>query len=137
MGAWDATVFGNDEAADFANAIDDLGDREPIITLLRTTMVEVLGNLEYLDAFAGSEALAAAALVASWDQPDLLEAGAYGPESWPPSGGPAPADLRTLAGRAIDRLLNPDDNELYDLWADAGDWDAFSADIGRYRSALH
>ena len=136
MGAWDATVFGNDEAADFANAIDDLGDRDPIIALLRSTLTAGLGNLEYLDAFAGSEALAAAALVASWDQPDLLGDGAYGPESWPPSGGPAPADLRALAGQAIDRLLKPDENELYDLWADSGEWDAFSADIGRYRRAL-
>jgi hypothetical protein len=48
-----------------------------------------------------------------------------------------PDVLRARAGQALDRVLRPgDDNELFLLWDEAGEWDQVVTDIRRYRAEL-
>ena len=138
MGAWDESVFGNDDAADFSGDVTELTIYREVVDRLNHALDVVVGAEGYLDCPDASIGVAAAALVAAWDRPELLPGTPYEPEHWPPFDLPLPADLRTKAAAAIDRALTPDAefNEFYDLWAEANAWDAVVADIQRYRSAL-
>jgi hypothetical protein len=137
MGAWGTAVFDNDDAADFANEIEDAGSFAEIKGLLDRALTTVLGNGEFLDSPDAGMGVAAAALIASWDNPDLLGERAYSLEEWPRFAGALPDALKIKAGQALDRVLRPgDDNELYLLWDEAGEWDQVVADIGRYRAVL-
>ena len=137
MGAWGTAVFDNDDAADFANEIEDAGSFAEMQELLDRALATVLGSVEFLDCPDASMGVAAAALIASWDTPDLLGERAYSPEEWPRFDGTLPDALKMKAGQALDRVLRPgDDNELYLLWDEAGEWDEVVADIQRYRAAL-
>jgi hypothetical protein len=138
MGAWDVTVFGNDDAADFSGEVSELTTYAEVLDRLTSALDTVTGNAGYLDCPDASIGVAAAALVAAWDRPELLPGTPYEPEHWPPFDQPSPADLRTKASAAIDRALTPDAefNEFYDLWVEANVWDAVVADIQRYRNTL-
>lgn len=138
MGAWDESVFGNDDAADFSGDIRELTSYQDVIDRLGSALDDVIGNEGYLDCPDASVGVAAAALVAAWDHPELLPKTPYEPERWPPFDQPLPADLRTRAAQAIDRALIPDGetNEFFDLWDEANLWDAVVADIQRYRCVL-
>jgi hypothetical protein len=136
MGAWDATVFGNDDAADLSGEIADLRSTNQIVGALRDALTTVTSGDDYIDAGDASVALAAAALVAAWHQPSVLPDSAYTPTPWPPESTPAPAELKPLALQVIDRLLIETDNELFELWDEAGLWNDFTADIERYRQIL-
>ena len=136
MGAWDATVFGNDEAADFSGLIGDLHDRNEIVSALVEALNKAVLANGYLESWDASEALAAAALVAGWNNPVLLTDNSYAPDAWPPAGATAPAELRVLAEQAIARVLDPAENELYEQWTEAGEWELLTADIDRYRKVL-
>ena len=136
MGAWDETVFGNDDAADFSGDISDLTSFTDVVDRLGSALDDVLGNDGYLDNYEASVGVAAAALIGAWDQPDLLPSTPYVPDAWPPFRQPLPGELRQKAVLAIARVVQPDENELFDLWDEAGLWDAVVADIQRYRTAL-
>jgi hypothetical protein len=138
MGAWDESVFGNDDAADFSGNVSELTTYREVVDRLNHALDVVVGNDGYLDCPDASIGVAAAALVAAWDRPELLPQTPYEPERWPLFDQSLPADLRTKAAQAIDRALTPDAevNEFYDLWDEANLWDAVVADIQRYRSAL-
>jgi hypothetical protein len=138
MGAWDETVFGNDDAADFSGDISDLTSYEDVVGRLGFALDDVLGNDGYLDNYEASVGVAAAALIAAWDRPELLPKTPYEPETWPAFGQPLPAELRAKAAQVFERVLtpDPDTNEFYDLWDEANLWDAVVADIQRYRNAL-
>ena len=137
MGAWGTAVFDNDDAADFANEIEDAGTFAEMRELLDRALTTVISSDEFLDNGDAGIAAAAAALVAAWDKPELLGAGAYGPEVWPKYDESLPQELKTKAGQALDRVLRPgEDNELFLLWDEAGEWEAVVADICRYRAAL-
>ncbi|GGQ00233.1 hypothetical protein GCM10010187_14990 [Actinomadura coerulea] len=49
---------------------------------------------------------------------------------------PCPEDLRSLAARTFDRLLNPAENEWYGLWALSNGIDQVAAEFEPYRQAL-
>ena len=138
MGAWDETVFGNDSAADVAGEISELTTYAEVVDCLQASLDAILTNIEYLDSHDVSTAVAAAALVAAWDRPELLPKTSYVPASWPPFSQPLPADLRAKAAQAIDRALMPDRevNEFFYLWDEANAWEAVVADIQRFRTAL-
>jgi uncharacterized protein DUF4259 len=137
MGAWGTAAFDNDDAADFANEIEDAGSLAEVQELLDRALTTVLGSVDFLDSPDAGMGVAAAALVAAWDNPDLLCERAYSLEEWPRFDGTLPDVLRARAGQALDRVLRPgDDNELFLLWDEAGEWDQVVTDIRRYRAEL-
>ncbi len=99
MGTWDTGPFDNDTAADFTNALDDAkpGEREALIRGVLTRTVDATGQLT-----EGEEAVAAAALIAAQcPGGDPIDT-PYGPEEPMPA---FPDDLRTLADRALARII--------------------------------
>jgi hypothetical protein len=137
MGAWGTAVFDNDDAADFANEIEDAGSFAELQELLERALAAVLGSVDFLDSSDASVGAAAAALVAAWDNPDLLGERAYSLEEWPRFDGTLPDALKARAGQALDRVLRPGEaNELFLLWDEAGEWDKVVTGIRRYRAAL-
>ncbi|MER5410165.1 DUF4259 domain-containing protein [Streptomyces sp. NPDC002769] len=92
MGTWDIGPFGDDSAADFANALDDAGP-EACEALIRGVLVRTVGATGYLREAV--EVVAAAALIAAQcpgGQPVVDTP--YGPET------PMPCSLPTF-GRSL------------------------------------
>jgi hypothetical protein len=136
MGAWDESVFGNDDAADFAGEISDAKSFAEVVELLDRAFDDLLDSDGYLDNAMVNSAVVAGALVAAWDNPELLPGTAYEPAGWRPFDQPLPTEVRVKAGRAIDQALTADDNEFVELWTETELWDKVVADVQRYRSAL-
>lgn len=114
MGTWDAGPFDNDDAADFANDLDDAPEHERV-TLIRTILATAVENDTYLDYDDGAPAVAAAALVACrLPGGEQFVPNGYGPEAPIPD---LPADLVPLAISAVDRILAAD-SELASLWSE-------------------
>ncbi|HWD81325.1 MAG TPA: DUF4259 domain-containing protein [Kribbella sp.] len=131
MGAWDASVFGNDDAADWVGDLADGGTTEQVEDLLRE--VAGLPADEYLEGGQGAEALAAAELVAA-ALGRGLPANAYSEAgmAWVAQH-PEVAKLRDVAKAAVERV-RAGESELVELWqdADAADyevWQAAAADL--------
>ncbi|WP_116100817.1 DUF4259 domain-containing protein [Amycolatopsis thermalba] len=130
MGTGGIGHFDNDEAADFANELDDLpaGER---VALIRTTLETAADDSGYLEAPEGMLAVAAAALVASQVPDGDPVDDSYGPEEPLPA---LPAGLRPLAVRAIDRVLG-EKSELDEL-REEPDRPSWLAEIDRLRTVL-
>ena len=118
MGTWDPSPFGNDSAADFADALDDAaspGEREELVRAVLTRTVKAT---EYPEE--AQEAVAAAALIAAQCSGGEPTDTAYGPRQPLPA---FPQDLRETAAAALDRVLA--DEWWSCAWvapADAGQW---------------
>src|SRR3979490_726956 len=114
MGAWGTGPFDNDEAADFAGGLDDLGGAARA-DAVREALTRAAEQAEFLDADDAAVAVAAAALVAAQcpggDEVDSV----HGPRESLPQ---LPDDVRSLAAVALDRVL-ADDSELKELWEEA------------------
>jgi hypothetical protein len=131
MGAWDATVFGNDDAADWVGDLADGGTTGQVEELLRE--VAELSTDDYLEGGLGAEVLAAAELVAAALGRGLpvnpyseagLEWSAQHPEL---------ANLQDVAKAAVERVRAAD-SELLEVWqeaepADYETWQAAVADL--------
>ncbi|WP_405636437.1 DUF4259 domain-containing protein [Streptomyces sp. NBC_01178] len=130
MGAWDIGYFDNDTAADFGGRVDDAA-AEKKADVLREVLAAAAGTGRE-DYAEGEEAVAAAALVAAQCPGGEPVTTAYGPKEPLP---PLPADLRPLAVRALDRLTAPNAEPL-DLWAEAGEDQAWLAGIAALRAVL-
>lgn len=133
MGAWDATVFGNDDAADWAGDLADAGQEQLVVQALECTGT---AGSEYLDAPEGAQALAAAEIVAAAAGAPT-EVSPYNERAlaWA-SGRTGLVELIPVAIRAVDRVV-ADDSELAEQWAEAGDpaWLKAADDLrGRLRS---
>ncbi|GAB3932714.1 hypothetical protein GCM10029976_039070 [Kribbella albertanoniae] len=115
MGTWDATVFGNDDAADWADILVN-ADLEQLVAdaLERATGS---AGAEYLRYSKGVQALAAAEIVAAAAGAPT-DANAYNERAleWA-SGRARLASLTPVAIRAVDRVV-ADDSELAELWAE-------------------
>ena len=118
MGTWGPGPFGNDAAADFADALDDAaspGEREELVRGILTRTVKATG---YPDK--AQEAVAAAALIAAQCPGGEPTDTTYGPRQPLPA---FPQDLREMAAAALDRVLA--DEWWSWAWvaaADAGHW---------------
>lgn len=117
MGAWGGGVFANDDASDWAGDLVDGGSVQHVQNAL-SVAAECPGD-GYLEAPEGSEALAAAGVVAAArgrPLPDdscsdaVLEWAAEHPEI-------ATAKWLALALRAVNRVMAPA-SELRELWLD-------------------
>ena len=117
MGFWDASTFGNDDAADFALALDE-ASREARIEMVGAVLERVATSslTEDLSAVDAPRAVAAAALVA---------AQCPGGKPIPSPDGPTmpmpdfPADFQRLALQALDRLVT-EPSWLASSWYDGG-----------------
>ncbi|MFJ2398123.1 DUF4259 domain-containing protein [Streptomyces sp. NPDC087843] len=99
MGTWDIGPFGNDTAADFANARDDAGS-EACEALIRGVLVRTVVATGFLRE--ADEVVAAAALVAApCPGGQAVVDTPYGPETPMPV---FPSGLRTLADEALARI---------------------------------
>jgi hypothetical protein len=136
MGTWDKGPFDNDDAADFSADLDDAAP-EDRPQLIREALTAAADNSDYLDVTQGSQAIAAAAIVAS-QQPGGPELDAvYGPEFLADGGTiELPDDLVELSLRAIARVLDPE-SEWRELWDEAESLDAAIAALEPIRAALN
>jgi hypothetical protein len=137
MGAWDVSVFGNDDAADFLFEFDDAPTLAEVVPALEDALDTALEATRELDAMDGAVGMAAAALVVSWDDPAML--GSEEGESlapWPRTPELLPPRLATKAAQVLDRLHKADGNELAELWEEAGRTTDYQAEITRWRSRL-
>ncbi|MFC0623993.1 DUF4259 domain-containing protein [Kribbella deserti] len=132
MGAWDASVFGNDTAADWAGDLIDAGSVDSIVELL--SQVAETPEDDVLDADLACEALAAAEVVAA-AAGSPVEADEYNAEAlaW---GSKHPElgtkENRVLAVLAAERVRAPG-SELLEHWRgidpEPGEWDEAIDDL--------
>ena len=114
MGAWGTGIFENDDASDWVAQLG--GSRD--LGLVRGAL-SAATSAEYLDAPTSSVALVAAEVVAALsgrtapDMPDDLRAWVDARRAVPP------AELLTLALRAVDRVTAG--SELAELWQASDD----------------
>jgi hypothetical protein len=118
MGAWDATVFGNDDAADWAGDLVDADQEQLVADALERAPGSA--GVDYLEATEGAVALAAAEIVAAAAGAPT-DVNAYNERAleWA-SGRAGLAELIPVAIRAVDRVV-ADDSELAELWAEGDD----------------
>ncbi|MEU1285417.1 DUF4259 domain-containing protein [Kitasatospora sp. NPDC005856] len=134
MGTWGIGPFDNDTAMDFADALDEAaeGERDALVRAALVRTVPPRGRLEYVEHLEGTEAVAAAALVAAQCPGDEPIDTSY----WPDQALPAFAtDLRSLAVEALDRVV-ADASELAELWDEAPGGTKWRQDVRRLRAVL-
>jgi hypothetical protein len=114
VGTWDAGPFDNDDAADFANDLNDAPEPQRV-AMIRAALTAAVENDDYLDYGDGAPAVAAAALVAHrLPGGEQFAPNNYGPQAPVPN---LPPDLIQLAIGAVERVLG-DDSELAELWSE-------------------
>ena len=136
MGAWDATIFGNDTACDWAYGLEAVDD----LSLIEQTLQAALDvGEEYLDASEAEEALAAAEVVAGllgrWG---VRSAYTEPAEAWVQRVQLKPSqELTHKAVQAADRVL-AEPSELLELWAeaDAEDFAAWKGHVDDLKKRL-
>lgn len=129
MGAWAAGPFDNDDAADWANTLDDAEphERPAVVAAALSAAADEAGYLDMSDAEA---AFAAAAVVAAARAGVTLES-AYAPQH----SVDADDELVALALRALDRIA-ADESEWRELWEDADGAEKAMAELAEVRGAL-
>jgi hypothetical protein len=128
MGTWDASVFGNDDAADWAADLAEGNTASPV----REALEEITQAPadEYLEAGPAAEALAAAEVVAAAaGRPAPVNSYNENVLAWAAQR-PSLVELTPLARQAIERVQGTE-SELADHWAEAGD-----ADRGEWSTTL-
>ncbi|MFE2849779.1 DUF4259 domain-containing protein [Streptomyces lavendulae] len=131
MGTWDIGPFDNDTAADFGGDLDEAAPEERE-SMIRGVLKRAADPADDLDTPDGERAVAAAALVVAQQSDGEPACSNYGPSEPLPE---LPADLRTLAVHALDRVVS-EQSELAELWAEAADGLAWRKDITRLRDVL-
>jgi hypothetical protein len=132
MGSWDVEPFGNDDAADFADELDEAPMQ---------TRVEMIGSA--LDRVANAtdddprlseapRAVAAAALVAAQCPGGASVTSTYGPTTPMPQ---FPVYLRNLAIDALDRVITTP-TWLAEYWDEAAEGPAWRRTVSDLRKVL-
>lgn len=124
MGAWGAGPFENDDAGDWSYGFD--GADEASGHRLLAEALHLGAPDEYVEATAGSVAVAAAAVVSWLHAPDEIPDPPDGesPAAWVRAVGPGPyTELTAAALAALDRVRG-DDSELAELWDGDEAWPA-------------
>lgn len=122
MGAWGASAFDNDDAADWAWEFEsaDLAAGLRLIADALSAAAQT-GEAAYLDATAGEVAVAAAALVASINEQPIDESPYnHEPRQWIARTRPdSDAAMTGLARQAVARVTGQN-SELAQLWDESG-----------------
>lgn len=129
MGTWNTGPFDDDTAADFANALDEVGPEEceALVLGVLTRTVDATGYLTEAE-----EAVAAATLIAAQCPGGGPIDTPCGPETPMPV---FPTDLRTLADEALARIAG-DEAGPASNWVDPEDWKQWRAMLNHYRAVL-
>jgi hypothetical protein len=131
MGTWGTGPFDNDDAVDFAASLDDL-EPEDRTDAIREALADAAAETDYLERDTGGAAIAAAALVAAQSPDGEPVDPVHGPKQAVPE---LPVDLRPVAVQALTRVL-ADDSELFELWTDAPDGEAWFTMVAQLAEAL-
>ncbi|MFF3559702.1 DUF4259 domain-containing protein [Streptomyces sp. NPDC002574] len=131
MGTWDIGPFDNDTAADFAGDLDEasMEERE---SMIRRVLKRAADPADHLITPDAERAVAAAALVVAQHPGGEPACSNYGPSEPLPE---LPADLRTLAVGALDRVVD-ERSEIAELWDEATNGPRWRQDITRLRDVL-
>jgi len=136
MGAWGSGPFDNDDAADFISGIAKTTNPGVVAAVMGDAMLAATASDGYIEAPEMSRAVAAASVVASLRSPTLPMPSALN-ESWLTALGLVPSDrLVREAASVFVRAFDTNDNEWYDLWADAELVDEVRDQLGPYASAV-
>lgn len=131
MGAWGVGTFENDDAADWAFALEGAADLDPVREALAATM----DTDGYLEIPEGACAVAAAAVVAATFDGDVRalpdEVGEWVDDH---PGTATRGDLR-LALDALDRVLS-EESELRALWQDEAQGEQWAREVATLRHRL-
>ena len=135
MGTIGTGPFENDDALDF---LDDLEDSDPTqrLTKVRRALTTVIRAKGYVEAPQMAEAVAAAAVVAGSEDPDVVAGEAYLPRWLDDEPLDVDERLKELATEALHRALRHDDNEWWELWDEANATDEVTEVVSRYLDAL-
>ena len=132
MGAWGTGVYDNDSAADWAHELGGGG-----LSMLEEGLKQIQADT-YLDSWEGTAAIAAADVVArlrsgGGEQSAYVE----GVTDWVQANRNVEwQQLVAPAIASIDRASSPDNNELYELWAETDLLQEWLAVLGEVRSRL-
>lgn len=131
MGTWGVGPFANDEALDFLDEIEAAAEADRLGALARP-IDHVAFSGDYLEAPTMTEAVAAAAVVGAVLNPGAARGEPYLPE-WVGRVSSTHLDneLVERARKALRRAMQPEDNELHELWAEAGAAHEWRADLSR------
>jgi hypothetical protein len=138
MGTWDVEPFGNDDAADFANELDEASAPdllEMISSVLDRVAHATDDDLRLADTPRHSDAtraVAAAALIAAQCPGGVPVTSGYGPATPMPR---FPAHLRNLARKALDRVTAPP-SWLAEYWDETPDGPAWRRTVADLRHVL-
>lgn len=134
MGAWSVLPFGNDDAADWAYALEEAEGLQPLEEAFDAVLQ--LGT-SYLEAPEAAGAVAAAELVACLlGRPGDTETYTEAADAWLRQGPPTPGDaLRQKALIALDRVSGAD-SELEELWRESEEHGAWLAAMAELRERV-
>lgn len=136
MGAWAGGPFDNDDAADFAGDLSATGDAQQAMPRLQEVLTAVADADGYVEAPEMNVALAAAAIVAMIADPTLPIPSSVD-QSWLESARSSSSSaLNDLATQVFARALQPDNNEWFELWAEADLLDEVREHLAPFSSAL-
>jgi hypothetical protein len=133
MGAWSIESFGNDSACDWAYSLEE----ETGLDLIRQTLENTFED-HYLDSSEGTEAIAAAEVIARLKGNFGATVDSYTEtvDNWVKAHPQkTPQDLIALAVRALDRVLQPE-SELRDLWEESEQLEQWKASVLNLRQRV-
>ncbi|MFJ9898500.1 DUF4259 domain-containing protein [Streptomyces sp. NPDC091280] len=127
MGKWGYKPFENDTAADFSGDLDEAHESERL-GLLWAALSAVAASDGHVDAGRAEVAIAAAAVVArGFPDGEQFQSAVCGPMQSIP---PVSSDFVTLAVRAVNRLLDGD-NDLSDDWSGEPEGEHWNGNLRR------
>lgn len=129
MGAWGRGHFENDGAHDWLFERNDVAD-DAIVC--RAAFDAVVENADYLEVDEGQHVVAAALLMASGHDGD--RDGLPDGVEW--RGATPSADDRSLAARALTRILEAPTSEIAELWDEAPEGALWRVGIAALRARL-
>ena len=136
MGAWGSGPFDNDDAADFITGIADMTTPGLVAAVIGDALLATTASDGYIEAPEMSRAIAAATVVAILHTAGLPIPPALN-QSWLDALGLVPSGLLlSEASRVFGRAFDANDNEWFDLWADAELVDEVRERLAPYASAL-
>lgn len=129
MGTWGIRPFENDEALDFLEEVEDSQDR---MGVLARPLEHVAFSGDYLEVPDLAEAVAAATVIGAVLKPGVAQGEPYLP-GWLAEVDSSGLDnsLVETARKALRRAMQPADNELHELWTEAGAAQEWQADLSR------
>lgn len=136
VGTWDSGPFDNDDAADLLGQVSRIAQPDVLAAVLGDALLAVTIADSYVEAPEMSRAVAAAAIVAILRASNLPAPPELGEEWLSTLRGGGSELLRQTAARVLHRAVEPQDNEWYELWAEANLTDEVRTQLDPYLSAL-